>query len=412
MVNVSPSNEAGSLDREGVESFLSANYTPEEYEQLLEVKRRELGANTMRSNTRVVVNMPVLYLEKNLNRALSQYLGQDLKLKGKDFVVAVYINGPNGVELETSEPYKAVLKFTKDHPELNVVIRTAHYDKNTVNISRIRKDAAALSLMDAVEVNGLDLDNLIQITHDADLQKIDPDYLSGHVEAFDENPRLGAIAGFYDYPEADFHQDHLFFATRRFEDFLEIISSYKFDNQIMKGGASAFRTRDYIAGGGIGTERKMSELRPLYKAIKKSDPESVQFSRKVGTVITSARRQMMALGEGVPLARSHDTFGEKGDLAEKYQVPAEELKIPEIANKVTSPGFKEKLEGELSSLYAKHFHLKIRKRESERGTAELQALFRKAGMFLGVKLEFNEKKVTITDMTKLRENLIKRYNRF
>ena len=48
--------------------------------------------------------------------------------------------------------------------------------------------------------------------------------------------------------------------------------------------------------------------------------------------MTSARRQMMALGEGVPLAHSHNTFGEKGDLAEKYQAPADQLQIPEVAN--------------------------------------------------------------------------------
>lgn len=390
-----------------ISDFLIAKHGPKGLDALQEIRSREISSGPMQPNCRVVVNMPVLNLEKNLYNALAQYSNQDLSKQGKEFVVALLINGPMGVDLESSEPYKAARKFMVDHPEVKVVIRTVNYPKETVNISRIRKDAAGLSLMEAAEVNGLDLDNLIQFTHDADLQKLAPDYLSKHVKVLDENPRLGAIAGFYDYPDADFHQDHLFLATQKFEDILTFISNSKSTNHILKGGATAFRTRDYIASGGIGDTKKMSELRPVYKGLMARDKESVLFSRQIGTVTTSARRQMMALGQNIPLSSAHDDFGKKGDLAERYQAPIGELQIPEVANKVTSPGFNEKLEKQLTSLYKKM----RRMRERTEATVIID-LFKRAGFYAGIKLEIENEKIVIKDMSVLKKNILERYTNY
>jgi hypothetical protein len=145
----------------------------------------------------------------------------------------------------------------------------------------------------------------------------------------------------------------------------------------------------------------MSELRPVAVSMGKQNPKATQFSRELGTVTTSARRQLMAIGTNIPLSRSHDSFGEQGDLAERYQVPAEELRIPEVANKVTSPDFLQKLQNELNCLYLSQVCLK-------KNVDRTQKLFRLVGVFAGIKIDFDEKdQLVIKDITVLRERLIK-----
>lgn len=399
-------DDSDALRPQDIDAFMSRHYNAHELHRLKRVKATEVGA-AMTSKCRVVINVPVLYKEKGLYQSLSQYLNQDLDKDEKDkkeFVVAVYVNGPNGVDLANTGPYKAALKFMADHPRVKVVLRKCNYDPKETNISRIRRDGIGLTLMDAAKVEGLDLDNLIQINHDADLQAISSDYLSGHVKVFDENPQLAAIGGFCDYPEADFYQDHLFLAAQKFEDILTLMMASKYDSFALKGGASAVRTKDYISAGGLGRRRKMSELRPLYQKFKEEDPNSIILSRKVGTITTSARRQIMALGNDVPLSRSHDNFGEEGDLADRYQAPLDKLQIPEVANKVTSPSFKEKLEKQLSHFYDRELMY------NRGGEEQVNQFFRRAGFFSGLKLEFKDKKVIIKDMEVMKKNILAKYS--
>ncbi len=404
-------NPSDTLDKElspeGVVEFLNSTYDRRGLQTLCRMRDERVLINSIPTNCRAAVNMPAFYKEKNLYHTLSQYLLQDTEEKGQSFFINVLVNGPKGTNLEQSPPYRDALRFMHEHPNVHVVLHKTHYPKEQVNMSKIRKDATALSLLLASEVPGLDLENLVLFNNDADLQHLESNYVSAHVDTFDSNPRLGAIAGFAEYPVADFYQNHLFLATQRFEDILHMISNSKEDNHILKGGASALRARDYVATGGFDGKTRMSELRSIYKSLRAKDRESVVTSRNIGTVTTSARRQIMALGANVPLAKAHDTFGKQGDLAEKYQASLDELEIPELADKVTSPTFKEKLEVQLNSLYKK-----MRYMRSRTPASEIDRLFQRAGFYSGIELVVENEQVVIKDMTVLRKNILEKYSHF
>ncbi|MEK7146134.1 MAG: hypothetical protein AAB802_03025, partial [Patescibacteria group bacterium] len=279
-------------------------------------------------------------------------------------------------------------------------------------IGLLRKQLAAYTLDRAASVEGMDVENLVLVTQDADLQDINEDYVKGVDETFQNNPELGALTGFVDYPQEDFHQDHLFLAVQRFNDILEMIRRFKVDNTIFRAGNSCFRGRDYMAVGGHPRSRKRAENTPIYRAIKKKGPNSTAFDRNVVTLVTSARRQMIALGEGLPLAERYETFGEEGDLAEKYQVPTNELQIPEVAHKVTSANFAELLQIELQAIYDKGLDGVAESGEKEASMNRMRKFMQRAGFFLGIQLDFEGDKVILKDLSKLKELILKKYSHF
>ncbi len=395
-----------------IEQFIEMRFRPAEKRALGRIEKSARKPNEpMSPNCRVVINIPVHFGEKNLEKTLLQYLNQTALEGGKEevgFEIVVLVNGPDGTDLKSTTAYKHAIAIQEKFPELKISVLKSTFQKSELKIGLIRKMLAGYTLKRASEAPEVDLKSLILVTNDADLQKISEEYVTGLTHAFDRNPKLGAVAGFIDYPYEDFYQDQLFLTVQRFNDILETIVRYKDGNIILRGGNSAFRVQDYMEAGGHPRSRIRSENRPLYREIEKArGKEGIQFERHVAKITTSARRQIVAVAENVPIAERYENFGKPGDLAELYQAPVETLVIPESTHKITSPEFTGKLEAELQAVYKKFLNL-----SPSMNSEQVQKLFHRAAFFAGFKLSFEGETLHVTDISTLRSQVIKKYNHF
>lgn len=242
------------------------------------------------------------------------------------------------------------------HPKFPLTLAAITYPKGHVfTIGEARRDLATLTLARAMETTApVDIDNLILVSNDADTQKVSPNYIKEIVERFDKNPKLAALAGFYDYSSEDFDTDHVFFAFQRISDAYEIINRHRKNNTIMRGGNSAFRMKPYLRKKGNPNE-VVSEHRPLLNGFRHEDPQSVDYAPHNSdmSITTSARRQLFARRRGEPLSFSHAKFSRPGDIAEEYLQDRKDFKIPEETTKFTNSEFQTDLQGELDAMYRK-----------------------------------------------------------
>lgn len=120
MVSANPEHGPTS-HMEKLTPFLEETYSSSELRRVTKIYQEGRALEPMPSNCRVVVNMPVYYMEKNLNHALRQYVNQDARQKGAEFELAVYINGPSGVDIEKTIPYEQAMAFQREQPGVRIV---------------------------------------------------------------------------------------------------------------------------------------------------------------------------------------------------------------------------------------------------------------------------------------------------
>ncbi|MBI2019412.1 hypothetical protein HYS95_01945 [Candidatus Daviesbacteria bacterium] len=380
------------------------------------------------SSVRVICTIPVHYEERYLLRTLGEYSKQD---DLSSFELFLLVNGKRGADITTSPAYNSILEGRQKYPKLNVAVTGTVYPDKGLRIGLVRKDAAMLALTRAAQ-SGVDVENLILVTNDADSINIPEDYFTQIIKRFDDNPKLGGLAGFVDYPREDFYGSHLFLSVQRFVDIVEVIQRYKNNHLVMRAGNAAFRVRDYMSAGGH-TRSRISETRPLYRWIRSAGGE-VQFDPQV-RIVTSARRQITAIANDIPQSQRYQSFGMEGDLANHYQIAESRLEIPEVCQKVTSSQFPALLEREIQSVYNRYITALYRQvsRSSDRernlsksiedayaravmfrpqAVANIQNLMRRAGFFTGIKLDFEGHVVSIRNIYVLKKLILQKFNNY
>lgn len=429
--------------------FFAQHYNDKDLKRLDAISSSAVTTGNMFPDCALTVNIPAYYQERRLDDTLLHYLTQDaIFYRNPRFEVVVLINGPQGVNLENSQSYQDalnVLNYVEGNPEYEDMIRmtvaTAHYQKGAVRIGRIRKDLAGLTLRRACETEGLDIENLVLVTNDADLIDVPSSYVSEIVKKFRSNQRLAALTGLIDYPYADFSTDHLFLTTQRYTDILDTITRHRGGHFILHGGNSAFRVGPYMEAGGIRRNR-VSELRPLLTALKGRGADAVAFDKRM-SIVTNARRQLAAIASRVPVVDRYRNFTQKGDLAESFQVPEDEVVLPEAGHKVTSVGFTGLLQRELQAIFDHRMLTFARRAEAKLGNDHndqdvdlnlgknrLEVVYRGllttnpeemikqeremklAGLLMGIKIHFIGRRIFIADIDKLRRGVVKKYSNY
>lgn len=403
-------SELGEIRSEDIEKFISSKFSKSEQTNLKVIEDTAIDSGPMSENCRLVFNIASLHSEKGVAKTLLSFLNIKTKEKDPNFEIIILINGPDGTDIKNSIAYKEAMTIKSRYHELKITIAESTYPKEELTISRVRKDLGGLTLKRAAKTDRVDIANLILVTQDADLININDEYVNNVVEEFDKHPKLEALTGFIDHPYEDFYSDHLFLTTQRFTDALEVITRSKYNNFPLRGGNSAFRVKSYMEAGGHESKRRLWEHMDLNRKMRLNDPSAVKFSGKKAQITTSARRQIVAIDKGVLLNDRYKTFGKDGDLAEEYQKPITEIQIPEQTHKVTSKEFTSLLEKELQSIYAAK--LKIEEKTSTKENSRIEQLMKRTAFFIGISIHFKDGKVIIDDISKLKEQIIKKYSHF
>ncbi len=373
------------------------------------------------------VNIPAHFTEMNLGRTLGQYLKQepyslDPKVK-PPFELFVLVNGAPGEDLESSRAYSDAEAFKAKHPDFPLVLGTAHYSPNEARIGTIRRDMAAITLRRALASEHPDIANMILVTNDADLQELPKDYIRSIIDRFKYNPTLAALTGYIDYPEKDLDSEHVFLTVQRFSDVMEVIKRRRDNVFTMRAGNSAFRMIEYVDAGGF--KRSMvSETRPLYKKFKQEGTVGYDRRESGMNIVTSARRQLMALDIGMPQADKYVGFGGENDVAAGYRVPEASLQIPDRHLKYTSRQFRGRVQQELGAYYRAQIS------KDPKGRDKIERQMKLAAVVMGIRISFRKMGsgkvddtgeggnsqllhvLEVNSIDRLKEGISKRTNRF
>ena len=422
-------------ERSALEKHLDRHYQPSDYNRVLRAAQQGETRGGMNPNCRVAVNIPAYYNEPRLGKTLAKYFNQASgQFPHCAFEVDVLVNGPEGVDLAASPAYFAAIAEQRLHPKHNVNVFTLNYAPEDQLIGKIRGDLASMTLVRAVN-SGIDLTGFALVTNDADLIGLPNDYLRRIDARFRADQSIDGISGPVLYPRAGLSSDDLVLATQRFHDFLEIIKRHRTGYIRMRGGNSAFRASRYIEAGGH-RKLRIAENRPLAESMTDKRPGSVVYDR--GTYIyTSPRRQLFATANEQLVSTRYKAFSRKGDLAEEFRKPIDDVVFPEKRHSVTNPGFPTMLAHEISSVFehditsivmkdrrkAKSAAVTERKLarltpaelyaeavdRSPEAVAELIEEFRLAAYFLGVQLAFRNDEIGITRYSPLKRGVLERY---
>lgn len=396
-------------------SYTDKSQRGSEIESLLQAEASALTSGPMNPSTRLAVLIPAHHQERRLSDTLRQYRRQTLQGTGR-FEIVVLINGPVGVNLETSPAYQQAANVQR---ELHATVAFKNYSEREQSIGKIRDDLALLALRRA-NLSQIDSSRLIVVTNDADLIQMKTNYLERVLKKFDDSPDLSAMSGPYKYSNEELALDHRLLAAQRLEDVMQMIIRRERGHFPLYGGNSAFRVNDFMEVGGHG-RRKVGVNRDLRKKLQRSG-KHIGFSWAM-QVVTSGRRHQAALASNIPVMERHRTFGRKGDINSHYLKPSEAIILPEIGTKVTSPNFPQALNPEFQAEYDKLLGAAMFRNGLPYGTkisesigsmpeevAKSQEYMSRAAAILGIKLCFKGEKVYVKGIGKFRDTVIRRYS--
>lgn len=383
-----------------IDQYFDEKYDENDKPELEEIVNSAVENGPMANDCRLIFNIPVRYTEKHLDRTLSLYLDQSALNEGTDFEVVVMINSPRvddktganitDLDLKNSEAYQDAIKFQQAHDKPKLTILTHRYPNERVNISRIRKHLIGFTMKRAIASNHPDIANLLVVTNDADMQELNTKYVEKAVKMFEEDSGLDGFGGVYDYPYEEFAENHLLFAAIRFDDILErakYLSLYdrspkKYPHYApMKGGNSIFRVRGYLQEGGHGDVLK-NEHGNMRSAFFQRD--AFRSKGNIFRIVTSARRYIRAISEGLSIDERLENFAQNGDLADKYDsIPEEQFRFD-----LEDPWNKKYPEGILGVINKSYFS-RLRKAGADE-KAEIQKEIVKAAGVLGLEIEFKK----------------------
>lgn len=221
----------------------------------------------MTNECRAVVTIPVAGHQegKNIYNTLRWYSGQtDLEgrpLDPNSFEIVVYVNKPTDAEWDDTP--EEIERFRRDFPDFPVRVITHEYSPGTATIGRIRRDMLNAILL-RQQARGAKQEDIMLISHDADLKGIGRSCIATVLEGFDAEP-VDAISGRLDWgPDAYVHSPLLQLSVK-FAQAMDLIGRHpepgdgKQPEYQFPGNNFAFRASAYAAIGGYDELRSLGE---------------------------------------------------------------------------------------------------------------------------------------------------------
>jgi hypothetical protein len=292
------------------------------YRSTLARLSRDLERQPHAAHPKVVVMIPAAAHQegKNIYRTLSQYASQE-GVDTQEFEVVVFANNPKGTRRDIT--IKEVQRFQLEHPDLNVRIIEKKLEKEEANIGWVRKAVTDTMLGDLLK-RGVDLNEVMLVSNDADSEWIDPRYLRTVIDRAAANPDSDGFLGYIDWGY-DAYKAHpqMLAATR----LMQMVDSYIriTRHEVGSSGANfAFRPSLYAAVGGYQQGTSMGEDVVLGRMIKSARAggngrRPIAFLGRSSEVNTSARRALDKLLKdgGAPAQQWDDEFSAYDSLRTK-----------------------------------------------------------------------------------------------
>lgn len=257
---------------------------------------------------------------RNIYRTLIQYARQQ-GIDEDDFEVVVFANNPRGTRRDKT--IKEIQRFQREHREIKVRLIERRLEKPEANIGWIRK-AVADSVIEDLRRRGINLNDVVLTSNDADSEWIDPRYIKTILNKAAAEPNTDGFLGFIDWSyDAYKAYPQMLAATR----LMQMIEMYlrRSEGQLSSSGANfTFRPGMYMAVGGYQSKTSLGEDVVLGRMIKSvragaNSRRPIAFLGRSSEVNTSARRALEKLLKdgGAPARQWDDDFGPNDELRTK-----------------------------------------------------------------------------------------------
>lgn len=342
--------------------------------------------------TEVVVTVPAYLEGKNLEKTIRNYA----KMKGRGmFEIVIFENHPKGKERDNTQ--EVVKKMRREFPDMKIVHLYKEFDEKP-EIGRVRK-----YLVDAIMLRkqkaGMKKSVAI-VSNDADLENISENYALDIGRAFQNNPKLDALAAKWDYPPETFRQLPLLHASQRLWHYFDIALRYNYlKSPELIGRNSAFRSGAYVGVGGYNEHAKVAEdleIGWLIKDARAYDASRITYLNRAW-LVSNPRRAVVKLLSGTPLTQQYGDF----HVNENVRKTSLDELLKEKRDLTET-----ELQREVQALY--DFYFKMTKAKGGwLPTEYFTKSFERAMRFLGVEYEMKGERVMIKSTDKLRKGLEK-----
>ncbi|MBI2008825.1 glycosyltransferase [Candidatus Saccharibacteria bacterium] len=292
------------------------------YKKTLGGLKSQLEKQPKVDKPKIVIMVPAAAHQEgnNIYRTLEQYAKQQ-GVPEDDFEIVVFANNPAGSKPDKT--IREIRRFQNDNPNIKVRLMHKELQSKEANIGWVRKAVTDTIITDLME-RGVDLNDVLLVSNDADSQWIDPNYLKTIVERATTQPEVDGFLGFIDwgYDAYKAHPETL--AATRLMQMIEIYLRKK-RNEIGSSGANfVFRPGIYTAVGGYRSGTSLGEDVELGRMIKSvragaQTRRPIAFLGRSSEINTSARRALEKLFKdgGAPAAQWDEVFSAYDDLRTK-----------------------------------------------------------------------------------------------
>ena len=345
---------------------------------------------------RAVVSIPANKEGMNIFQTLEQYAKQkDLRgnpLDPSSYEIVVYDNRTAKQTADTT--HEEVMRFGAEHPQVNIVY-LSHVFPSRPTIGRVRRNLTNF-VMKRLATMPPGTPDVAIISNDADSVDISDTYLATIMSSFEDNPRLDAIAGRYDFPEEAYKNYPVLFATERAWQLMDAIVRYNEQKGIpqLMGANSAVRAGSLAAIGGYNPKSPLGEdleIGWMIQTARKSDPSRFLYLNAL-KLSTDPRRVIYKYLQGAGLLDRY------ADFADNEEVRG--LSWQELATRAQESYSRENLEKSLTRI-RNELYPWLQKWNPE----GRDRYFKRTMDFLGVEFEIRNDAVTILDDSVLRAGI-------
>lgn len=289
------------------------------YRRVIGTMARSLDKEPKADDPKIVVMIPAAAHQegRNIRNTLDQYSQQE-GIDRSNFEVVVFANYPKGARRDRT--IREIKAFQQENPDVNVRLIQKRLEDNEANIGWIRKALTDTVISDLSD-RGVDLNDVMLVSNDADSQWINPRYLKTIRDKTEASPDTDGFLGFIDWGYDAYKAHPEMLASTRFMQMLETYLRISKHEVGSSGANFAFRPGIYTAVGGYKPGTALGEDVVLGRMIKSvragaGTRRPIAFLGRSSEVNTSARRAVdKLLRDGGALASQwDDEFGVNDEL--------------------------------------------------------------------------------------------------
>ena len=336
---------------------------------------------------------------KNIYRTLEQYAKQR-NVDNNELEIVVFANNPKGTERDIT--INEIRRFQQAHPDTKVRLIEQALDEKDAKIGWVRKAATDTVLTD-LQRRGIDLNEVLLVSNDADSEWIDENYIRTIIDKAEAQPEVDGFLGFIDWGYDAYRAHPEMLAATRMMQMIEIYLRRSKDQIGSSGANFIFRPGAYTAVGGYKTTSSVGEDVELGRMIKgmRSGAKTrrpIAFLGRSSEVNTSARRALEKLFKdgGAPIEQW--SFGLKDfDFSDRGAVE-EMVKSTEHMLNRTIRAYSQSLASERSETY-QYGTINVYDYETTRNLNRMMSV-------IGVKTRWNpDGTIKIVDASRMIANL-------